>query len=150
MANPGPHSLLPPHVNLITKTAFFHLRNIARLPPQPVNYRCPRHSSMLSPHPGSTIAIFFSMAPPPKSSINSNMSRTSPVPAPENTSHLSSSSLWHHHPKSSINSNMSRYLTGTRSREHITPVLRELHWASIQTPKSTSKSYSPPTRPSPT
>ena len=92
-----------PHVNHITKTAFFHLRNIARLRPN------------LSTTAAATLIHAF---------ISSRLDYCNGLLYGTTNKVLKKLQY--------VQNSAARLLTGTRSREHITPVLRELHWLPIK------------------
>ena len=92
-----------PHVNHITKTAFFHLKNIARLRPS------------LTPSAAETLIHAF---------ISSRLDYCNSIL--HGTTAKTLNKLQY------IQNSAARLLTSTRSRDHITPVLRDLHWLPVK------------------
>ena len=92
-----------PHVNNITKTAFFHLRNIARLRPS------------LTFSAAETLIHAF---------ISSRLDYCNSI-----LQGITSKTL---NKLQYVQNSAARLLTSTRSREHITPVLQNLHWLPVK------------------
>ena len=91
------------HINQITKSSFFHLRNISRLRPT------------LSSSAAETLIHAF---------ISSRLDYCNSI-----LYGLPSTTL---QKLQYVQNSAARLLTRTRSRDHITPVLRQLHWLPIQ------------------
>ena len=92
-----------PHVNHVTKTAFFHLRNIARLRPS------------LTPSAAETLIHAF---------ISSRLDYCNSI-----LHGITSKTL---NKLQYVQNSAARLLTSTRSRDHITPVLHHLHWLPVK------------------
>ena len=91
-----------PHINHITKTSFFHLRNIARLRPT------------LSPSAAETLIHAF---------ITSRLDYCNSILYGLPSNVLQKLQY--------VQNSVARLLTRSPSREHITPILRKLHWLPI-------------------
>ena len=92
-----------PHVNQITKTAFFHLKNIARLRPS------------LSFSAAETLIHAF---------ITSRLDYCNGILYGITSKTLNKLQY--------VQNSAARLLTSTRSRAHITPVLQNLHWLPVK------------------
>ena len=92
-----------PHVNNITKIAFFHLRNIARLRPS------------LTFSAAETLIHTF---------ISSRLDYCNSILYGITSKTLNKLQY--------VQNSAARLLTNTRSREHITPVLHDLHWLPVK------------------
>ncbi|XP_064197248.1 uncharacterized protein LOC135257969 [Anguilla rostrata] len=92
-----------PHINQITKTAFFHLRNISRLRPS------------LSFSAAETLIHAF---------ITSRLDYYNSILHAITTKVLNKLQY--------IQNTAARLLTSTRSRDHISPVLQDLHWLPVK------------------
>ncbi|KAK0139254.1 hypothetical protein N1851_024112 [Merluccius polli] len=137
MANLDPTLSFLPHVNHITKTAFFHLRNIARLRP---NLSTTAAETLIYAFTSSRLDYCNILLYGTTTKVLNKLQYVQNLTGTRSREHITpvlrelhlldycNSLLYGTTTKVLNKLQYVQNLTGTRSREHITPVLRELHW----------------------